>query len=508
MAIKGFIIFLAFTLCGCLATIEKNYMSQMEEGTLFQYWKQDMDYIVNFLKSPSLPTYERIDSALVRCNIHGLRFKKLDLKTDNVKLVIDPSQLHINFTQDVGFDFEVELFWEYNLLYLPISGTAVFKGKGRNVVYTLNLTQPYDGKLLIPTLECKWDIMSSSVDSPLGSLFGIPALIEKTFKEAMYGPIMDALDENMRDDIPLRYEEYYSPKPDTISFPGLGNAQVDVMRRYKRVYIDVHLLAFVYQEIVDHVGNDDFKLEVVRGTQARNDGYAGSGMLRRYLRDFAVFEQIAKKLLSQIHHFTITEDDLPKDQKMRLNSDAMETLVPSFKDKYGKNANITLHITGTNEFSSPVMTPMNPRLVRLSDVGFKMDFYVKDENGVDVCFLQTALKYEFELKPFNMWKDGRMAINFEIMSAKNELLMAQSAVFKKIVKEAVKHFTELGTWEFLSKKCKTEMLGDGLKLRDELGTVENAVAVLDVAGRTINTWIYLAQSQQQQRLMLNAFIII
>ncbi len=480
----------------CGTPIENNYVSQMEEGTLLQYWKNDMDYVMSFFKTPPFPSYERVDSELVRCKIHEIRFQKTTLNTEDVKMVIDPARLHINFTQKMAFEFEGQLLWEYNLLYLPISGSATFKGRATDVLYTLNLTDPYQGKLLVPSLNCTWEMTSFTVDSPLGSLLGIPALIEKTFKEAMAGPVMDLLDTDMKEDIPLRYEEYYSPKPDVVSFQPVG--EVEVMRRYKRIYIDVHLMTVVYQEIVEHAADlaveskKPQKIEIVPN-EVKNDGYLGSGMLRRYIREFTVFEQIAKKFIPQIKDIKITDADLPKDQKMRLDSAAMETLLPSFKSKFGEKTNITLYISGTNSYGNPEMAPLEPQLVKLANIGLKFSFYAKDSTGADICFLKAELRFAFDLKPFTVWQDKALMVNFDHGETHSELLNATSDVFKDIIREAVQRYAEIGTREYLSKKYPKRIMGDGLKLRDELGTMKNTGAVVDVAGRTLNTWIYITK---------------
>jgi len=495
MEIIRFILLSSILFTIVFAGVENNYASQMEEGVLMKYWKMDMDYIMNYFKNTVLAPYEKELSRFIKCQLHEIRFTKADLKTDNVKLVIDPNQLHINFTQTRGWDFEIDLIWEWNLLYFPITGYANFKGYTTNVVYTLNLTQPYEGKLLIPTIDCKWVFTSVTVPTTLGSIFSIPKLVENMFREYLEGQIEDELDDAMRADIPLRYEEYYAPKQDTITFPAFPDFSIDIMRRYKRIYIDTHLLAFVYQEIVEPATNakNTDKIEITRNPVSVGT-YLGSGMLRRYVRDFAVFEQASKKLLSHIHEYKITDGDLPKEQKMRLTPSAMENLVPTFKAKFGENANVSVKVSGIQEFGNPLMIPLEPQLIGLSNVGFRFDFYVKqNKDSAEIQFLNTTLLATIELKPVNYWKNDTLVINFEVKNANVEKVFPKSDIFHDIMKESIKRWAEVAIAEFLSAKCGQSAFGNGLKLRDELGKMNNVTIALDVAGRTINSWIYLTK---------------
>ncbi len=485
-----FLVLAALAMAVGAGNVETNYMSQMEEGTLMRFWRHDMDYVADYLQNEVLPTYEVEDSYFTKCKIHKLSFKKFALHTDNVKVVMDPAKLQVNFSQNVGFDFEAQLMWEYNLLYFPISGTATFRGQAIDLIYSLNLTQPFVGNLFVPNLHFRWNFTEWSVDSALGSLFGIPTLVNRMFVEAMNGVVLDTLTTDMQEDISLYYMNYYKPIPDTVSFAGL-NTTIDVMRRYKRIYIDVHLLAVVYQESVDWVSAqaETDQIEVIRN-QVQNDGYEGSGMLRRYLRDFRVFEQVAKKLLGLISGFAIRSADLPPTQKTKLDADSMERLVPGFKAKYATSKDASLAITGLPDLANPELEPVDPSNVRMNNVGLRFEYYAKDGSGKEEQFLNVTLKAAIDMKPYNVWDNDTLILNFAVTGVAAEIVEAKSKVFKEINLGALKSWVQTGMLEFLSGKCGKNMMGDGLGIRDELGALGNVSWALDVAGKTFNTWLY------------------
>ena len=469
--------------------VEINYLYQMEEGTLIKFWKRDMSYIMELLTNGSLPTLEHVESSLTRCKFHHLTFKTLELHTDNVKLVFDPATLHVNFSQPVGFSYEIELLWEFDLLYFPISGTATFKGVGINVNYTLNISQPFEGKLLTPGFDCDWKVTSAVVSSPVGSLFNIPKLVTEMFASIMDNEIMDYITADIVDEIPLKYEEYYAPKADIITYSGLQNQQVEVMRRFKRLYIDSHLLAVVYQERVEHV-QDSIKAAALAPVAIPADvAIDFNGILRRYMRDFHVFEQIANKTLDLISKFKLTDADLPVNQKTRLNSEFMTTMLPNFTEKYGPNANVTLYVTGVNKEGTVALSRFDSLLVRLEGLVWLYEFYVK-EAKTDTLFLTVALSSTLTLKPIAYWQAGAVVLNFNATATSNDILWAKTAVFESINQAGIKKFADNGMFEFLSSKCPNKILGDGLKIRDELGGPKAISTYVEANGATFNTWVY------------------
>ena len=378
--------------------VESNYLYQMEQATLVKFWKRDMNYIMNLLRSGELPIIEHIPTNFTRCMFHKLRFKNITHHTENLKLVFDPVTRHVNFSQDIGFAYELDLIWEFTIGFFPISGTATFKGVGIKVNYTLNITQPYEGKLLVPGFDCDWHVTSAVVNSPLGSLFGIPQLVAKMFSDVMENDLMDYVKQNIEVMIPLKYEEFYAPHEDVITFSGLDNQQVTVMRRYKRLFLDAHLLAVIYQERVEPMFEGSLEGELKEqsttpltpSTVTSTTGATDSGILRRYMRDFRVFEQIANKTLGFIKEYKLVDADLPVQQKIRLNATSMTMMLPKFIEKFGLNANISLKVTGFNKQGLIVLNRVDSQLVRLGGLVMLFEFYAKNASS-EVLFLNATL---------------------------------------------------------------------------------------------------------------------
>eukprot|EP00831_Metopus_contortus_P042647 TRINITY_DN3393_c0_g1_i2.p1 TRINITY_DN3393_c0_g1~~TRINITY_DN3393_c0_g1_i2.p1 ORF type:complete len:546 (+),score=87.69 TRINITY_DN3393_c0_g1_i2:237-1640(+) len=424
-----------------------------------------------------------------RCQLHMTKFDKLSLVKDDVKMVLDPDSASVRFEQPIGFEFELEMVWEYDILIFPISGSATFKGKTVDTVYQLNITQPYDGDLVHPSLKAKWKVDSFEIHSPLGNFLNIPDLVHKMFVQAMEGPVMSAVNEDIGKVLPLKYEQYYYPQEDQIAFPAL-NYNLDIMRRYRRFYVDIHVMGVVYQEKVFHSEKDaEPKPSPGPAVPRAAPTYKGSGMLRRYVRDFRVMEQISSKLLLVLHNYRITKDDLPEDMEIKLDAKTMELMVPGFTTKYGNEANSTLVISGNTTGPEPYGVYHGPLLFEIQNLLFDLTFTVESKGNKEI-FLQATVTTNYFLKPVVAWKNEQLALNLDLDHVNAKVLHAESVVFPKISSEGIVKFSSLGMAQFLSKKCPDSLLGNGLKFRDELGTMKESKVIIDVAGRTINSWVF------------------
>ncbi len=152
---------LLLTLCGVLAvgepsTLETNYLFQMEENSLRHFWHRDLTYIATFLNTSLPSTFEPRTTALTSCKLHGLKMKAKAQSPHDATIELDPAHFRILIHQMSGIEVEAEAAWEYNVLFLPISGSARFAAKVAEVSYELNLTQPYDGKLFIQSFWWLW----------------------------------------------------------------------------------------------------------------------------------------------------------------------------------------------------------------------------------------------------------------------------------------------------------------------------------------------------------------
>lgn len=473
------------------ANVETNFLHQMERESLINFWRRDMEYIINFMKNTTLPPYTSELSYFTKCQLHRFMFKNFTLHTYNVNIVLDPGLKQITFSQPIGLDFTIQFFWEVNVGFFPISGSATFSGQVINLIYTLNMTQPYEGDMLIPSIDGTWNVTSYNIKCTLGNIFGIYDTIKKMFGEAILGPVMDDLMDDIMDEIPLMYKEFYKPHTDIITFSGLENYEVEVMRRYKRFYMDVREFAVVYQETIPHteseVSNDS---PIIPAEINLRDTHETTGVKRRYMREVTVFEQIASKLMSYFDNFLVEPKDLPINQTMKLDSKSMEIMIPNFTKKYGEKANISLMVSGESRILRPLFEPYNPTMVKVSDIIFKLEWYVVlPEN--DTCFLNATIKYSMLLKPYCFWQNGNIVHNLEIKEVYSQVLSAESIIFGKDINiEGIRKYTSLGLYELLKGRCEKNILGDGFKIRDEYGNTPNIESNIDVSGRLINTWIF------------------
>ncbi len=479
--------------CAALAAcqtdpMEHEYLYQMEQDTLLSFWKSDLDHMVWYLGNAEFPSYSFKQSWLTGGQLHGLRFTKVSSGTDSAKLVLDPARSQIIVTQPSGFDFTVELYWEYNLFLLPISGTAIFSGHASDLAYIINITQPFEGRMFLPALECKWKVDSATVNSPIGNLFSVTDFVQEMFAQTLTQRIHANISYDLLENVTLRYQQYYAPQPDFISFPGLGK-NVQVMRRYRRVVMDPHSMAVVYQERAERTsvatqGEKEMRAIYV---PAKSEG---SGVLRRYMRDLSLFGGIAKQLQPIIKDYTIQDKDLPKEQKLRLDATSMQMMVPDFKMRFGNDVTISLHVSGLDDISSIGVAAAGTQEVSLSGLALNFAFYVSTRK-IELCFLNTTVLVSLSLVPKTEWKDGTLAVNFDVKAVDILVQQAESKVFGgEIVREGIRRFLSQGMLDFFVGKCQGHMLGDGLKMRDELGSVAHVGAMVDISGFTFNTWIY------------------
>lgn len=472
------------------SVIEANYLQQTERDALLKFWKRDMDYIIGFLKNSELPSYSCYLSYFVKSQLHRFKFTNLVLHTDNVKYVIEPKTSHINFTQPIGLDYTVDFFWEVSLFLIPFSGRAIIQGQVIDFIYSLNMTQPYEGDMLIPYLDGKWNISSMTIKSSVGDVFGLYGIIKKLFLEQILGPVMDDLVGDILDEVPLLYKEYYKPHSDPITFTGFKNKTIDVMRRYKRFYLDPHQFTVVYQETAGNTFPEPEPEIIKANAEQAGTPTSNTGILRRYMRDVAVLEQIAGKIVNFFNNFTLYPKDLPDNQSMKLDSKSMKIMIPEFEAKYGADANISLVINGENRIEHPIFSPVDTQQIQVSDVLLKFEFFIKQAQD-NILFLNSTLNFNLKFRPFCEWKAGNIYHNLEILDVGCNILTAQSTIFgNSISLPGIKNYTSLGLKEFLFGKCKNQILGSGIKMRDELGDVKNVKCLVDAAGKTLNTWIF------------------
>jgi len=480
------ICFILFSSSFC--ALEPNYLFQLEHNTHTTFWKSDMDYMRDFLLHTKFPNYEYEFSRWVKCQIINFNITSLAISTENLVVDLEPENRRMTFTQPKSFSYEAEFIWEYNLLYLPITGTAKFKGHAKNVLYTLNMTEPFEGKLFIPDLFLTWVIDYEEINSPFGNFMGIKDYVRSTFESDMTEQILLTLNEDIDESISEKYQQYYFPHGDEIKFEALSGKTVSIMRRYKKTAMDEHVFGMGYHETIEESQIPKKDLKVSQKSKLKS--VEGSGVLRRYLRDLTIFEQIAKSAVGLINHLTILDKDLPKDQKTRLDASSIQRMLPDFKMKFGVDAEIRLEVTGQKALTSPMMYKIGGQSAGLHGLVVDFEFYVKHVASY-IKFLTTRVVFNFGIKPVISWIDGNAVINFDLLSNEANVISAESEIFKNdIIKEGIRDYMTNGVYEFLKVKAENSLMGDGLKIRDELGEIKKMKYMVDISGRTLNIWIY------------------
>eukprot|EP00826_Nyctotherus_ovalis_P001447 TRINITY_DN10226_c0_g4_i1.p1 TRINITY_DN10226_c0_g4~~TRINITY_DN10226_c0_g4_i1.p1 ORF type:complete len:366 (-),score=87.73 TRINITY_DN10226_c0_g4_i1:81-1121(-) len=345
----------------------------------------------------------------------------------------------------------------------------------------------------MPELNATWSLEHADINSLIEIIGFSFDGVKRAFVKALDNSVMQYINNYLKTTMSKAYARYYTLKADKISFPKISKNHIEVIRKPKHLVVTPHSVAVGYHEIaieLDEVGSE------VKVTSEGGEGTisTGDGILRRYLRDTIILEKVTEGTLRLLNGYRIRDEDLPKNQTIRLDSTSMQVMIPGFKLYYGDKPEIYMEVSGDERSSRPQVSSLRPQLVDLHGVSLKFDFYVRD-NGDFTGFLTALVSFDMVLKPILAWKNDTLSLNFGLESIKGRVLRASSEIFQKeLLIDGINSHTSRGMLEFMRGKCPENIMGDGLKIRDELKLDDSVKAMMDISGKIINIWIYKVNS--------------